>query len=72
MIERLSGEELVALVRRVFQPKAYEKNIAILVDLPDAVVADNPDWTARRAELAQDAPPPVRKAPVLASSWMQR
>ena len=49
MIERLSGEELVALVRRVFQPKAGEKNIAILVDLPDAVVADNPDWTARRA-----------------------
>lgn len=49
MIERLSGEELVALVRRVFQPKADEKNIAILVDLPDAVVADNPDWTARRA-----------------------
>ena len=49
MIERLSGEELVALVRRVLQPTADEKNSAILVHLPDAAAADNPDWTARRA-----------------------
>ena len=49
MIERLSGDELVALVSRVFQPKADEKRIAILVDLPDALVPDNADWTARRA-----------------------
>lgn len=48
MTERLSGDELVALVRRVFQPRENEKGIAILVDLPDAVVPDNADWAARR------------------------
>ena len=48
MTERLSGDELVALVRRVFQPSANEKGVAILVDLPDAVVPDNADWAERR------------------------
>jgi aminopeptidase len=49
MSERLNGNELVALVKRVFQPRANEKGIAILVDLPDAHVADTADWAARRA-----------------------
>lgn len=49
MTERLTGNELVALVKRVFQPRAGETGIAILVDLPDARVADNADWAARRA-----------------------
>mgnify|MGYP005848171463 CR=1 FL=1 len=31
-----------------------------------------PDWTARRAALTGEAPPPVRAAPVLQSSWMAR
>ena len=48
MSERLSGEELVALVKRVFRPQAGEKALAILVDLPDAQVPDNEDWTDRR------------------------
>jgi hypothetical protein len=48
MSERLRGEELVALVKRVFQPAADETKLAILVDLPDARVADNPDWRERR------------------------
>ena len=48
MAELLSGEELVALVKRVFIPQAHEKALAILVDLPDAKTPDNPDWADRR------------------------
>jgi len=53
MSERLSGAELVALVRRVFLPQAQEKGLAILVDLPDAQMPDNEDWAARREIAAQ-------------------
>ena len=53
MIEQLSGEELVSLVNRVFLPRSTEKRMAILIDLPDAQVSDNPDWAARRA-IAKD------------------
>lgn len=53
MHERLTGEELVALVQRVFRPQPDEKALAVLVDLPDEAVADNPDWHARR-EIARE------------------
>lgn len=53
MVERLSGDELVSLVKRVFQPRKNETALAILVDLPDAVVPDNKDWAVRR-EIAVD------------------
>ena len=49
MSEPLSGPELVALVQRVFQPQPEERALAILVDLPDAAVPDEPAWAARRA-----------------------
>lgn len=49
MSEKLTGLELVALVRRVFQPQPGEGALAILVDLPDAKVPDDADWVARRA-----------------------
>ena len=49
MSETLTGLELVALVRRVFQPQPGEGALAILVDLPDAKVPDDADWVARRA-----------------------
>ena len=49
MSEALTGPELVALVRRVFQPRPEEKALAILVDLPDVKVPDDADWVARRA-----------------------
>ncbi|MDO8596679.1 MAG: hypothetical protein Q7R45_08645 [Sulfuricaulis sp.] len=49
MTERLIGNELVALVKRVFLPRAGETGMAILVDLPDAQVPDNQDWATRRA-----------------------
>lgn len=48
MSERLQGEELAALVERVFRPRATDTGIAVLVDLPDGEVGDNPDWQARR------------------------
>ena len=48
MSERLSGGELVALVRRVFGVTARDRRLGILVDLPDARAADNPDWAERR------------------------
>ena len=51
MSERLQGEELVALVERVFRPRPTDTGIAVLVDLPDGEVGDNADWQARR-ELA--------------------
>ncbi len=48
MAERLSGDELVALIRRVFDPIGQDRSLAILVDLPDARLPDNGDWAARR------------------------
>lgn len=48
MTERLSGDELVALVKRVFLPREHEAGLAILVDLPDVVIPDNKDWITRR------------------------
>lgn len=48
MSEPLTGLELVALVKRVFQPRPGESALAILVDLPDAKVPDDPNWAARR------------------------
>lgn len=53
MAERLSGEELVALIRRVFNPIDQDRALAILVDLPDALIPDNGDWAGRR-EIAAD------------------
>lgn len=49
MTERMTGQELVEMVRRVFVPRPGETRLAILVDLPDAKVGDDAAWTARRA-----------------------
>lgn len=48
MSERLSGEELVALVQRVFEPVPGEKVLGIMIDLPDAKVGDDAAWAERR------------------------
>ncbi len=52
MAETLNTVDLVNLVERVFRPSAQDKGLAILVDLPDERLADNPDWAARRAMAA--------------------
>jgi leucyl aminopeptidase (aminopeptidase T) len=51
--ERLEAAELVALLRRVFVPGRADRGLAILVDLPDARVPDNPEWAARRRMAAE-------------------
>lgn len=48
----LSTDDLVRLVRRVFLPTTADRGLAVLVDLPDARLADNPEWAARRAMAA--------------------
>lgn len=48
MAEFLKAEELVAMVRRVFQPAKTEREVGILVDLPDADLPDHAEWRLRR------------------------
>jgi hypothetical protein len=48
MSERLSAEELIALIRRVFVLTPADRHIAILVDLPDGRAPDRPEWSERR------------------------
>jgi hypothetical protein len=52
-IPQLDREELERLLETVFQPGPGERSVAFLVDLPDHVVPDNPDWKTRR-EIAWD------------------
>jgi aminopeptidase len=51
--DRLTGEELTALVERVFEPRPEDTALAVIVDLPDDEVPDNDRWRERRA-LAAD------------------
>ena len=48
MSENLTGTELAALIQRVFQPTSADRTLAVLVDLPDKVVPDRPEWKVRR------------------------
>ncbi len=52
-MHHLTGEELVALVRRVFVPRPDDTGIGILVDLPDTVAPDRDTWRARRLMAAE-------------------
>jgi aminopeptidase len=47
--DHLTGDELSALIQRVFQPRRDDRGLAILIDLPDEQLVDNPEWRARRA-----------------------
>ncbi len=49
MFEPMTREELLNLVKRVFVPTAEDRGLALMVDLPDAKVADDANWVARRA-----------------------
>jgi len=46
--DRLSARELVELLERVFAPRASERAVAVLIDLPDDEVRDNAAWKTRR------------------------
>ena len=45
----LTGQELIDLIQTVFSPRPEDKNLAILIDLPDAVKADHAFWSNRRS-----------------------
>ncbi|HPF71831.1 MAG TPA: hypothetical protein PLQ13_14250 [Candidatus Krumholzibacteria bacterium] len=52
MAEILTATELRQLVARVFQPRPADRGLAIIVDVPDDRLPDNPDWAERRAMAA--------------------
>ena len=46
--DRLSADELTNLVRRVFEPTAADRALAVIVDLPDDQTPDTEAWKIRR------------------------
>ncbi len=52
MTESLSPLDLRLLVERVFRPTAADTGLALIVDVPDARLPDNPDWAVRRGMAA--------------------
>jgi hypothetical protein len=48
MNTELTPTELRLLIQRVFQPTEQDRGLAIIADLPDSRLADNPDWKKRR------------------------
>lgn len=44
----LQGSELWTLIQRVFSPRTEDRSLAVLVDLPDDRLPDNPQWKKRR------------------------
>ncbi|UCE06124.1 MAG: hypothetical protein JSW07_21495 [bacterium] len=53
MRNNLSTTDIKNLIRSVFSIRSEDKNLAIIVDVPDEKVPDNEDWRKRR-ELAAD------------------
>jgi hypothetical protein len=53
MSQNLTHNDLKNLIQSVFSLRSEDKNLAIIVDVPDDKVADNADWRKRR-ELAAD------------------
>ncbi len=53
MTEKLDGRDLRLLVQRVFTPGPADRGLAIIVDLPDEKLPDNPDWRMRRQMAAE-------------------
>ena len=49
MTDQLKADELTAMIRRVFEPRAEDTALAVLVDLPDDALPDNDDWARRRS-----------------------
>ena len=51
--DRLTDDELVQLVGRVFAPTAQDQSLAVITDLPDAELADHSAWATRRQQAAE-------------------
>ncbi|MCK4766277.1 MAG: hypothetical protein KAW12_29045 [Candidatus Aminicenantes bacterium] len=47
-MEKLSGKDLINLIRSVFPPFSGDKKLGILVDVPVDMDKDNSDWKLRR------------------------
>jgi hypothetical protein len=52
-MERLTKEDLVALIQSVFPHFPEDKRLAVLVDVPRRPASDDPDWAQRR-KLAEE------------------
>ena len=50
MPETLTATELRLLVQRVFRPTPADRGLALIVDVPDERLADNPEWAERRRQ----------------------
>ena len=53
MADTLDSRDLRRLIERVFRPGPDDKGLAIIVDLPDQQLPDNPDWAVRRRLAAE-------------------
>ncbi len=53
MQANMNGEELAALIERVFRPRPEDRALAILVDLPDRRTKDSAPWRERRRMAAE-------------------
>jgi len=53
MADKLSKDELCRLIRQVFPRLPNDRQLAVLVDLPDDKVTDSADWSERRAMAAE-------------------
>ena len=49
MTDQLKADELIAMIRRVFEPTDEDSALAVLVDLPDDTLPDNDGWALRRS-----------------------
>lgn len=77
--EQLTSERGVVRMRRGTPVRSFERIPGRQAEALDATVYAiaarqlvTPDWDARRAELADAAPPAAKPAPVLQSAWMRR
>lgn len=53
MSPALESSELIALLRRVFAPRATDRGLALITDLPDDRLADDDAWSERRRLVAE-------------------
>lgn len=77
--EQVASERAVVRYRRGQPVRSFERIPGRRAEALDCLVYAfaarqivTPEWSSRRAQLAQDAAPPVRKEPVLRSTWMAR
>jgi len=53
MSDDLTAQEIIDLVKRVFNPVEADERLAIIVDMPDEIAPDTKEWAARRTMAAR-------------------